>query len=354
MTLWEQIQALDPQNMLGEIQRLPDQLEQAWALGQTLPLPEVRAPIRRVVIAGMGGSAIGADLLASWLALRVAIPVIVWRDYDLPPWARGPETLVVASSHSGNTEETLSAFRAALERGCVTVAITRGGKLGQAAQEASVPWWRFEHHGQPRAAVGYGFALPLALLHRLGLIPQSPEDELADAVAAMREQQKRLEPEVPTVQNPARRLAGQLIGRFVVIFGAQHLAPVARRWKGQMNEIAKAWAQFEVLPEADHNTLAGIHHPDALFTSAMHLFLDAPSLHPRNRQRVLLTRQVFLESGLNTDMVEARGGSPMAHQWTLLHLGDYVAYYLALDYQEDPTPVEAIETFKKMLAEAGT
>ncbi len=352
MSLWEQIRTLDSQDMLGDIQRLPDQLEQAWALGQQHPLPEGGTQVRAVVIAGMGGSAIGADLLASWVALHEPLPITVWRDYDLPPWARGPEVLVIASSHSGNTEETLSAFQAARDRGCIAVAITRGGRLAQAAQEAGIPLWTFEHAGQPRAAVGFGFALPLALLHRLGLLTHDPEPELREAVRAMRAQQERLAPDVPTVQNPAKRMAGQMVGRFVVVFGAQHLAPVARRWKGQVNEIAKAWAQFEVLPEADHNTLAGIHHPEVLFGSAIHLFLDAPSLHPRNRQRVHLTRQVFLEQGLNTDLLEARGESPMAHQWTLLHLGDYIAYYLALHYQEDPTPVEAIETFKRLMAQA--
>ena len=348
--MWEQIRDLDPANMLGDIQHLPQQMETAWEWSRTLPLPETREPIRRVVLAGMGGSAIGADLLASWLAPRATLPIVVWRDYDLPGWAAGPETLVVASSHSGNTEETLSAFFAGLERGCVLVAISRGGQLGRAAQEKGVPWWRFEHHGQPRAAVGFGFVLPLALLFRLGLLPQDPEPHLREAIQAMREQQAHLEPDIPTPQNPAKRLAGQLMGRLVSVFGAQHLAPVARRWKSQMNELAKAWAQFEVLPEADHNTLAGIHHPEALFATTLHLFLDAPSLHPRNRKRVRLTRQVFMEEGLNTEIIEAHGETALAHQWTLLHLGDYIAYYLALHYHEDPTPVTSIEGFKKRMA----
>lgn len=352
MSTLEQIRALDSQDMLGQIQTLPEQLDQAWQLGQELPLPEGGSQVRAVVLAGMGGSAIGADLLASWLILREPLPVTVWREYGLPSWARGPEVLVIASSHSGNTEETLSALEVALERGCIVVAITRGGKLAQQAQQAGVPWWKFEHTGQPRAAVGFGFALPLALLTRLGLLSQDPAPELWQTVQAMKAQQEQLGPEIPTVQNPAKRLAGQLVGRFVVVFGAQHLAPVARRWKGQINEIAKAWAQFEVLPEADHNTLAGIHHPEVLFGAAIHLFLDAPSLLPRNRQRVHLTRQVFLEQGLNTDLLEARGGTAMSDQWTLLHLGDYTAYYLALHYQEDPTPVEAIETFKQRMAQS--
>ncbi len=347
----EDIQALDPQGMLQDIQALPQQLEQAWALGQTLPLPENARRPKMVILAGMGGSAIGGDLVAAWAARHTNVPILVWRDYHLPLWAEGPETLVVASSHSGNTEETISAFQAGLEQGCTVVAITRGGQLGRLAEEHGVPLWRFEHGGQPRAAVGFGFALPLALLARLDVLGRNPEDDLKETVAAMRAQQAHLEPEVPTSRNPARRLAGQLQERLVVVFGSEHLAPVARRWKTQINEIAKAWAQFEFLPEADHNTLAGLFHPELLLSGTMHIFLDASSLSQRQRKRLHLTRQAFMENGLNTDLIEARGSSAMAHQWTLLHFGDYVSYYLALLYREDPTPVTIIETFKRRMAE---
>lgn len=342
---------IDAQDMLSEIDGLPAQLQAAWDLGQRLPLPAMEG-IRQVVIAGMGGSAIGADLLVAYAEPYCPVPVVVWRDYDLPAWARGPETLVVASSHSGNTEETLSAFAAAQERGCRIVAVTTGGQLAARAPEAGATLWRFEHNGQPRAAVGYSFGLLLALFARLGLVPD-PEAELRDAVAAMRRQQEHLQAEVPTVKNPAKRMAGQLYGRWVAVFGSGILAPVARRWKGQISEIAKAWAQFEFLPEADHNTLAGILNPEPLFAQAMMLFLKAPADHPRNQLRAELTRKAFMVEGLNTDLLVAEGETRLAQQWTMLHYGDYVAYYLAMAYETDPTPVTAIEGFKAELQAAG-
>jgi glucose/mannose-6-phosphate isomerase len=294
----------------------------------------------------MGGSAIGADLLAAYIAPHCPIPVVVHRNYDLPAWARGQETLAIASSHSGNTEETLSAFESALANGCCILAITTGGKLAERAAQSGIILWKFKHAGQPRAAVGYSFGLLLSIFSRLGLIPD-PADELDAAADAMRTQQKKLRADVPAVNNPAKRMAGQLMGRCVTVFGADILEPVALRWKGQISELAKSWAQFEHLPEAEHNTLAGLVHPEDNLMKTMALFLRAPSYHPRNLLRSNLTKKIFMLEGPNTDFVDAQGEGRLAHQWTALHFGDYTAYYLAMCYGVDPTTVESLESFKR-------
>jgi len=341
--------ARDPEDMLGQINGLPDQIQAAWDLGNKQDLPDWTG-IKQVLISGMGGSAIGADLLAAYTTKLSPVPVVVHRDYDLPVWVKGTETLVIASSHSGNTEETISAFQAAQERGCRMIAITTGGKLAQDAPKLGIPLWKFVHTGQPRAAVGYSFGLLLACFARLGLLPD-PTDDISATIAAMKDQQKSLIANVPIAKNPAKRLAGQLIGRWVAVIGSGFLSPVARRWKGQISELAKAWAQFEFIPEANHNTLAGILNPEGLLTQTQVLFLRAPGDHPRNRLRSLLTRQTMMLEGLGTDIIDAAGENPMAQMWTCLHLGDYVSYYLAMAYGVDPTPVEAIEVFKReMLA----
>jgi len=350
----DQMKKLDPQNMLGEIDGLPDQLAQAWALGQTQPcegLEPSQSSFQRVVISGMGGSAIGADLLAAYAAPFCPVPISVHRDYDLPAFARGAETLFIASSHSGNTEETLSSYKAARENGCRIVAMCTGGKLAELAQADNVPLWLFTHTGQPRAAVGFSFGLLLALFTRLGLLPDQ-SSAVAGAVTAMKTQQDHLRAEVPAANNPAKRYAGQLMGRWVTVFGSGALAPVARRWKGQINELAKAAANFEFLPEADHNTLAGIINASdtLLMPRTMTLFLRAPGEHPRNSLRADITRQVFMVEGLNTDTYSAQGDSTLAHMWTTIHFGDYMAYYLAIGYRTDPTPVEALVSLKHALA----
>lgn len=337
---------LDTLDMLGEIDHLPYQLHSAWDLGQTMPLPDVPT-LTSVVISGMGGSAIGADLVTAAVTATCGVPVTVHRDYGLPAFARGKSTLMIASSHSGNTEETLDSFDAARKQDCSIVAITTGGELAKRA--ADLPTWTFEHAGQPRAAVGFSFGLLLALFARLKLIPD-PAKELMMAVSTMKEAQEQLRAEVPASQNPAKREAGQLVGRWVTVFGAGLLAPVARRMKTQINEIAKSAANFEFLPEADHNTLAGTQHPEEVMAPhTMNLFLRAPSDHPRNRKRIDLTRQAFMLDGLNTDFIDARGDVPLAHMWSTILFGDYMAYYLAMAYAVDPTPIQALSEFKEAM-----
>jgi glucose/mannose-6-phosphate isomerase len=342
---------LDTLDMLGEIDNLPDQLDSAYQLGLKHELPEWK-DIKQVVIAGMGGSAIGAELIATYCAPLAQIPVFVHRDYGLPLFARGAETLVIFSSHSGNTEETLDAFEAARAAGCRTIVVSTGGELAKRAREHSVPMWIFEHAGQPRAAVGFSFGLLLAMFQRLGLLPDQRE-ALDDALAFMRRSQERIKADIPAAKNPAKRYAGQLMGRWVTIVASDFMAAVARRWKGQINEIAKAGANYEFLPEADHNALAGTMHPqEVLNPHTMTLFLRAPSDHPRNRLRSDLTRKAFMLEGINTDHVDARGHTPLAHMWTMLLFGDYVAYYLAMGYGVDPTPVQVLVEFKDAMAEA--
>ncbi|HSJ90076.1 MAG TPA: bifunctional phosphoglucose/phosphomannose isomerase [Anaerolineales bacterium] len=347
----EYFQKLDTLDMLSEIDNLPDQLASAYELGMKQDLPDWK-DIRQVVIAGMGGSAIGADLLASYCGPLALLPVSVHRDYGLPVYARGSETLVICSSHSGNTEETLDAFAAGQRSNSRMIVVSTGGELAKRATANNIPVWTFEHKGQPRAAVGFSFGLLLAMFERLGILPNQKE-ALNDAVASMKKSQVHLKADIRAAKNPAKRYAGQLMGRWVTIMGSGLLSVVARRWKGQINEVAKAGANFEFLPEADHNTLAGTQNPEeTLNAHTMTLFLCAPSDHPRNRLRSDLTRKAFMLEGMNTDFFEARGNTPLAHMWTMILFGDYMAYYLAMGYGVDPTPIQALVDFKNAMTEA--
>jgi glucose/mannose-6-phosphate isomerase len=343
----ERLRQLDSEDMLGQIDGLPEQLAAAWTEGQAHPLPSIDPErLSTIVIAGLGGSAIGGELVAAYALPISKIPVVVHRDYGMPAFAQGPETLVVASSHSGNTEETLDAFDAARQAKCSIVAVTTGGDLARRAAQHQIPSWLFAHAGQPRAAIGYSFGLLLALLTRLMVIAD-PTSDLTEAMDAMRRLREKNRATVPAARNPAKRYAGQLMGRWVTVFGAGPMAPVARRLKTQLNEIAKAGANFEFIPEADHNALAGTLHPEeVLMPHTMNLFLRSPSDHPRNRRRLDLTKKAFMLEGLNTDFLDARGKSPLANMWTQIMFGDYMAFYLAMGYGVDPTPVDALVQFK--------
>ncbi|MGA2111577.1 MAG: bifunctional phosphoglucose/phosphomannose isomerase [Anaerolineales bacterium] len=342
--------SLDPDRMLDRIDGLPEQIETAWNLGRKLPLPPSLATARQVIVAGVGGSAIGGSLLEAYTASRSRVPLSVWRNYGLPAWAAGEDTLVLAISYSGETEETLSAFRAALDRRIPVLAITSGGTLAHlAAKQNGASLWQFDFQAQPRAALGYLFALPLCLFSRLGWIPD-PQEEIAQALTALRTQQASLRAEVPAVRNPAKRMAGQWIGRFVAIFASDLLAPVARRWRTQVAEVAKAWGQFEELPELDHNAIAGSRFPEELIDRFRLVFLRSSFDHPRNRLRSEFTRELLMEEGFNTDEFSAAGDSPLSQMLTAVHFGDYTSYYLAMGYAVNPTPVQVIQDLKARLA----
>jgi len=338
----------DPENMLGYLDALPDDLEKAWALGHNYELPEL-PNIHKVCIAGMGGSAIGGDMLASYLAKGGKVPIVSWRNYGLPDWASGADTLVICSSHSGNTEETLSAFDQALKNGCSILAFCTGGELEKRARTAGKACWIFEHHGQPRTAIPFAFGILLAFLRRCGLAEFDPA-ELDEAASVMRAQRELLTASSPLHQNPAKRLAGQLLGRNVIILGAGENEVIARRWKGQIAELAKAWATFEGLPEMNHNALAGLEAPESLFEKTSAIFLRAKMDHPRNQIRIDHSMQQFLIAGMAVDAVKASDEGRLAQMWSLLQFGDYVAYYLALDYGVDPTPIDALNALKRKLA----
>ncbi len=347
----EEFPALDPQDMLGHIDALPDQFQGAWELSQTLPLPDSMPAVRQIVITGMGGSAIGGEYLAALVEAHSAIPVLVNRDYILPAFVSGPETLVIASSHSGNTEETLAAFAQALASGAQVMALTTGGELARRAAEAGVPLWQFTYDSQPRAAFGWSFGLLVGLAHRLRLAGDLSADA-AEAVEQLRQWREHFGAATPIARNPAKRLAGQFCGRIGVFYGAGIMAPVARRWKCQINENAKAWAEFDYLPEQNHNGVAGLEHPRPAIEKLYCVFLQSSYDHPRVTLRQELSHRLYLQEGIMVDKVQARGGSRLAQMLNATQFGDYMSFYLAMENRVDPTPIPQIGALKEGLAAA--
>ncbi len=339
----------DTQNFLEQIDGLPDQLGQAWEFAQTLPLPDFK-DIQNILIAAMGDSAIGAELAAAAVSSSIRLPVTVHRGYDLPAFARGKQTLVICISHSGNSEEVLTAFDMAITNNCSVLVISTGGEIARRAAEKNIPLWKFSYAGTDTMGLAYPFGLVLALFARLGFIPD-PSADVAEAVAMMRRSQQHIVAEMIAAKNPAKRYAGQLVGRWVTFVATENLAPVARRWKTQINQISKAGANFEIIPEATHNTLIATINPNpTLNAHTMTLFMRAKSDHPRNRLRSDLMRQAFMLEALNTDVIDGRGESIIAHFWTLIIFGDYMAYYLAMAYGADPSEEDAFVNFKRSLS----
>lgn len=338
---------IDSQNMIAQINGLPDQLQSAWDLGQILPLPQLD-DIHNIILCAMGDSGSAAELVTASVFSSLSLPVTVHRGYSLPDYAN-EKTLVVCLSHSGNSEEVLDAFETGIQRNAKIFIISTGGEIAKRANAKNIPVWQFTHPGMDTTAIAYPFALTLALFARLGLIPD-PSADVAEAVAMMKRSQQHIVPEVIAAKNPAKRYAGQLVGRWVTFVGTDLLAPVARRWKTQINQLAKAGANFEIIPEATHNTLIATLNPNATLNAhTMTLFMKAPGDHPRNKLRSDLMRQAFMLEALNTDVIEGRGQSILANLWTLILFGDYMAYYLAMAYGADPSEEEAFVNFKRSL-----
>ena len=350
------IAAADPSGMAARLLDLPRQARIGWELGGRAVSPRAAAAPHRgapgapwrpqtVVIAGMGGSGIGAALIKG-IADRTpgATPVTVWRDYGMPSWV-GPSTLVIAVSVSGSTVETVSAFRAAVRQGARCLAISGPRELAQEAEAIGAQVLGVDHKGEPRAALGHTFVAPLRSLQRLGAMPDSGAD-FAAAAHDLEGLAASLSPEVPSDRNLAKQIALALDGRVPVTYGAGHLAGVASRWKTQFNENADSWAVVEEMPEADHNAVEGYALPEAMREMAMVLLLDSTNLYGELRTRLHMTGDLLREERVEHRLVEVGRIGMLADVLRGCLLGDLVSYYLALIRGRDPSTTPVLTRLK--------
>jgi glucose/mannose-6-phosphate isomerase len=338
---------IDREDMLARVRALPRQLAGARQAASAAQLTDRHRDVDLVVVLGMGGSAIGGDLVAAAAGERLRVPLLVQRDYHLPA-GLGPRTLVVAASHSGETIETVTAAAEARERGLPLVVIASGGQLGRQAEADGTPWLRYEQPGQPRAAVGWSVGLLHELLGDLGLV-RDP-DPLGPVVAVLDDFIERMGPGVETDANPAKQLAWSLFGRITVVYGAGTMAPVARRWKTQLNENAKAWAAYEAMPEANHNAIEGSLNPRELADAPYVVEIRDPTESEAIAARYRVVEELLGERATNRATVWAEGPSPLARVLSAVLWGDLVSVYLAILYQTDPTPVTLLAMLKERLA----
>jgi glucose/mannose-6-phosphate isomerase len=339
------IAAVDASDQLADILALPQQLRDALWRVESAAIEPAEAQ-GGLIVAGMGGSAIGGALAREVLGDRARRPIALARDYALPPWAT-PECVVLCASYSGQTEETLAVYEAARALGARRIVATTGGQLARLARADGIPVIPLPAGLQPRAAVAYLLvaALEVAALsgagerlhaeidvaaaHAEGLIgewgPDSSEDSLA------------------------KELARGLSGTAPQLAGAGLTAPIAYRWKCQLNENAKIPAFSAELPELDHNEIAGWEGAAAVGAFSA-VFLDDCDLHPRVRQRIELTRGLIAATGAPTFRVESIGETRTERLVSLVLLGDLVSLYVAVLRGVDPGPVEALERLKQALA----
>ena len=338
----------DPEGMMETLSGLPDQCEVALKLGQAAPLPNLPGDLRQVVLAGLGGSAIGGDLVRVVVAQQAQVPFAVCRDYTLPAYV-DKQTLVFLTSYSGNTEETLSAYRLAGERGASRVAVTTGGKLAELAGNDGVTVIQVPKGLPPRSAIGYLFLPALVLLERLGVIGhQEGYDEL---LAVLRSHREEFDPASPRPRNRAKDLALRLHGKIPIIYGATNTTEVvATRWKGQLNENAKCLAYWNVYPELNHNELVGFEAPPELLRSLFLIQLRDTTDNPRVQARMEIIKKLLADRLGGLAEFSGEGKSLLARLFSLIYLGDFTSVYLALVYGINPKPVQVIDYLKQELA----
>ena len=337
----EAVAAVDPQGMLDDVLAQPHQIGDALWRVESAGIPRRELP-GGLLVAGVGGSAIGAELAIAALSGRATSPIRAARDYRLDPWV-DESTFVLCASYSGGTEETLSCFEDATERGVPRVVLTTGGELAARARAEGVPVIGVPSGLQPRAAVIYMVVATLECAAACGAAP-SLRSELEGAEPLLRRLAEADGPDSPDDAH-AKRLARALQGNIPVVYGVGRAVPVARRWKNQLNENAKVPAFWGSLPEADHNEVCGWDRAADLGARLHALFLDDPDADERARARIDPTAKVAQPS----TRVEPVGENPTERTLALVLLGDLVSVYLAALDGVDPTPIDAIERVKAAL-----
>ena len=344
----EDIRRTDVSDMAGHIAHMGEHIREAIQnfSAANVSLPQVTGP---VIILGMGGSAIGGDLARCYLGAKSPFPIIVNRGYDLPAYAM-EGSLIIASSYSGNTEETLSAFEQAVQRKLPSVCITTGGKLGARAKELNLPAISQQGGMQPRAALAYSFVPILLLLEKLA-VGSNELNNLEKAAALLDHLAERYGYTHLDENNQAFKLAGEVAHRIPVIYAASDFEAVALRWRGQIHENAKHVAFSNVLPEMNHNELEGWAHPIDLTQHFSVIFLRSPKdEHPRISKRFEAMREVFHSKQVDVVELSAEGETRLERMFSLISLADWTSLYLALFAGIDPTSIPAIEMLKQKLA----
>ncbi len=326
---------IDKEHMRQVILDFPKQLEAGLELAKDIT---VEGKFRNVIVCGMGGSALPADLLATLFEPK--LPFVIHKDYGLPYFV-SPHSLVICVSYSGNTEETVSALSEAVEKKVPTVVIATGGKLKELATKHQLPFVEIPSGIQPRSAVGYMFAAVTKILanHQI----------MSDISADVKTTVKDLTSIQASLEKEGKVLAEKVKGRIPVVYASRQYQALAEIWKIRFNENAKIPAFYNYFPELNHNEMTGFSEVEKVEAKFYGIFLQDHTDHPRIAKRMDLTADVLKGKKIPVSMIGATKGSVTAKVFSSLLLSDWTSYHLALLNEVDPTPVPMIEDFKRKL-----
>lgn len=336
----------DQSEMRTHLVRWTDTFTEWYRRAGDWALPAHFGSAKRLIFSGMGGSG-QAGAIVKDLALGVSPwPIELIKDYTLPKWV-DHETVVVAVTYSGGTEETLNTIIEAHERGAKVMILTTGGAAASLARKYKIPCFEHDYESQPRVALPVHLGILLNIAQRLGVV-EIDDKALAELPLLGARLAAQYETETSTKGNAAKQLALELVDRIPIIVGDGALTAVAARWKAQFNENAKSPAYLETLPEMNHNALVGVGEPAAK-AGLYWLLLDSAFTHEQNKNRMILTDRFLKERRLTSRRLNWTATDALTEIVEALIFGDWVTYYVALLHGVDPTPVPGIADFKKQL-----
>jgi len=336
--------------MLKLISELPTQCQEAYNIGKESDIKKIDHQIHNIVFAGLGGSAIGADIVKMYLQNELNFPITVCRNYTLPGFV-GKDTLLFCSSYSGNTEETLSLFNDGLKKGALIVTMGSGGKLKELSAKNGFKHVTIPSGFPPRTALGYMSISVLAIFSKLGLIKDKEADvkRLYSTLVDLRDKEVGID--VPLDKNISKKLASELYGKFSVIYGTSDSSEaVAVRWRGQIAENSKSLSSSHVFPEMNHNEIVGWEFPKDILKDIKVIILRDKNDHQRTLHRIDISKTIIKNSGAKIFELERKDSSFLARIFSLIYIGDFVSFYLAILNNIDPTPVKQVDYLKNQLA----
>lgn len=321
------------------IENFPKQLQEAIAIGKKATLAKPKNKITNVVVSGLGGSGIGANLISELVFDKLKVPFSIYKDYTLPAFINS-NTLFIASSYSGNTEETLSTLNTALTKKANIAVVTSGGKALEMAQQKKLNHVVIPSGNPPRACLGYSAVQQLYILQKLGLIDKSFEQQLLNTIDLLNKEQKK-------IQKEAKAIAKKLQNKIPIIYATANNESVAVRFRQQINENGKMLCWHHVVPEMNHNELVGWRKKSAEWAV---VFLRNKTDFSRNQSRIEINKTVIKNYSKTILEIWSKGNSKLEHSFYLIHLTDWVSYYLSELNQVDVTEVKVIDHLKGALA----
>jgi len=346
----EGIKKLDSNNMIGSLEFLGDQLKTAWSGARSVQIPPDFKNVQNIVVAGMGGSALGAHFIRS--ALDISLPLQIVNDYKLPSFVN-QSSLVIVSSYSGTTEETIAALGDALKRQAKLIGIASGGELIEILKREKLPFCqvdpKYNPCGQPRLGLGYSIGGLLGFLGHLGFVNFSDQG-MEKVLAVVSKARGQFGLDAQSEQNPAKKTALGLLGKIPIVIAGEFLAGSAHIFSNQINESAKTFAAYFLLPEINHHLLEGTRFPANLGERVKFIFLETALYSEKIKARANITKEVLSKSGIESISFNVTGSDKVTAAFEALLFSSWTSFYLAIANEIDPTPIPNVDYFKQQLA----